>query len=67
MAESTTADGGSAIEFAAAIAGPKSGILFIALGAIVQKLHEIEHHLRPALKREVVSTVGSENALKSEI
>jgi hypothetical protein len=67
VAESTAADGGSAMEFAAAIAGLISGILFIALGAIVQKLHEIGHHLRPAVKREALSTVGSENVLKGKI
>jgi len=49
VAESTTADGGSAMELGAAIAGLISGVLFIALGAIVQRLYEIERHLRPAV------------------
>jgi hypothetical protein len=67
VAESITADGGSAIILGAAVVGMISGVLFIALGAIVQRLHEIEHHLRPAVKPRVVSVVESENALKGEI
>ena len=41
-------DSGHAEYLTPAIAGLISGIVFLALGAIVEKLHEIERHLRPA-------------------
>jgi hypothetical protein len=48
VSQSTTADGGSALSLGLAVSVAISGIVFLALGAIVGKLFEIEVHLRPA-------------------
>ena len=58
LGEPATASGVSTLDLGLAIASAVSGVVFLALGAIVETLYEIEIHLRPKVTDAEVPKTG---------